>query len=191
MSILSDIEIKELCENTNTPMISPFVAQQVREIDGKKIISYGNSSYGYDIRLAPEFKIFSNISSTIIDPLDFDHDSYVDRVGEYVIIPPHSFVLGRSVEKFNIPRDIQTIVLNKSTYARCGINCLASPLESEWCGYVTLEFSNGSPLPAKLYANQGCAQILFFKGKIPCEVSYADRKGKYQNQESTIVLPKV
>lgn len=188
----SNISISRLLEPTR-PMISPFVDKQVRNIkesDNQKVISFGTSSYGYDIRIAPEFKVFSNLNSVIIDPKNFDDKAYMNFTGDVCIIPPHSFVLTRSIERFVIPRDITIIVLNKSTYARCGINCLASPLESEWEGYVTLEYSNNSSLPAKLYANEGGAQLLCFRGK-PCDVSYADRSGKYQHQGEEIVLPKV
>ena len=178
--------------NNFKPMISPFVNGQVRVDDnGNKVISYGLSSFGYDIRVSNEFKIFNNIHNVIIDPKNFNEKAYVDFLGDSCIIPPHSFILARSVERFVIPRDVITIVLNKSTYARCGINCLASPLESEWEGYVTLEYSNNTSLPAKIYANEGACQVLFLKGDIPCEVSYADRKGKYQSQPASVVTPKV
>lgn len=190
--VLGSISVKRLEEPTR-PMISPFVDRQIRNIkesDNQRVISFGTSSYGYDIRIAPEFKVFSNLNSVIIDPKNFDDKAYMNFTGDVCIIPPHSFVLTRSIERFVIPRDITIIVLNKSTYARCGINCLASPLESEWEGYVTLEYSNNSSLPAKLYANEGGAQLLCFRGK-PCDVSYADRSGKYQHQGEEIVLPKV
>ncbi len=174
------------------PMISPFIDGQVRvDEQGNKVISYGNSSFGYDIRVANDFKIFNNIHNVIIDPKNFNDKAYIDFVGDVCVIPPHSFILARSVERFIIPRDVTTIVLNKSTYARCGINCLASPLESEWEGYVTLEYSNNTSLPAKIYANEGAAQVMFFKGSSPCEVSYADRGGKYQSQPAKIILPSV
>jgi dCTP deaminase len=167
-------------------MIEPFADRQVR--DG--VISYGVSSYGYDIRVADEFKIFTNVYSAIVDPKHFDTKSMVDFQGEVCIIPPNSFVLGRTVEYFRIPRSVLTICLGKSTYARCGIIVNVTPFEPEWEGFVTLEISNTTPLPAKIYANEGIAQVLFFEGDEECEVSYADKKGKYQKQQS-IVLPKL
>ena len=167
-------------------MIEPFADRQVR--DG--VISYGVSSYGYDIRVADEFKIFTNVYSTIIDPKHFDSRSMIDYQGDICIIPPNSFALARTVEYFRIPRDVLTICLGKSTYARCGIIVNVTPFEPEWEGYVTLEISNTAPLPAKIYANEGIAQVLFFVADAPCEISYADKKGKYQAQK-TIVLPKL
>ncbi len=167
-------------------MIEPFADSQVR--DG--VISYGISSYGYDLRVADEFKIFSNTSTTLIDPKHFDVHSMLDFKGEVCIIPPNSFVLARSVEYFRIPRNVLTICLGKSTYARCGIIVNVTPFEPEWEGYVTMEISNTAPLPAKLYANEGIAQVLFFVADELCETSYADKKGKYQAQK-TIVLPKL
>lgn len=167
-------------------MIEPFVENQVR--DG--VISYGLSSYGYDIRVADEFKIFTNVYSAIVDPKKFDTRSMIDFSGEVCIIPPNSFALARTVEYFRIPRSILTICVGKSTYARCGIIVNVTPFEPEWEGYVTLEISNTTPLPAKIYANEGIAQVLFFDGDEICEVSYADRKGKYQHQQ-TILLPRL
>jgi dCTP deaminase len=167
-------------------MIKPFEDRQVR----KGGISYGLSSYGYDIRIADEFKIFTNINTTIVDPKRFDPRSFVDYQGEVAVIPPNSFALGRSVEYFKIPRNVLTICVGKSTYARCGIITNVTPFEPEWEGYVTLEISNTTPLPAKIYANEGIAQVLFFESDEICETSYADRQGKYQGQQG-IVLPTV
>ena len=167
-------------------MIEPFVENQVR--DG--VISYGLSSYGYDIRVADEFKIFTNVYSAIVDPKHFDRNSMVDFKGDVCIIPPNSFALARTVEYFRIPRSTLTICVGKSTYARCGIIVNVTPFEPEWEGYVTLEISNTTPLPAKIYANEGIAQVLFFEGDEMCDISYADRKGKYQNQQ-TILLPRL
>ena len=167
-------------------MIEPFAESQVR--DG--VISYGVSSYGYDIRVADEFKIFTNVYSAIVDPKNFTTRSMVDFKGEVCIIPPNSFALARTVEYFRIPRQVLTICVGKSTYARCGIIVNVTPFEPEWEGYVTLEISNTTPLPAKIYANEGIAQVLFFEGDDECETSYADKKGKYQKQQS-IVLPKL
>ncbi len=167
-------------------MIEPFVDHQVRE----GVISYGLSSYGYDIRVADEFKIFTNVFSAVVDPKDFDPKSMVDFKGEVCVIPPNSFALARTVEYFRIPRGVLTVCLGKSTYARCGIIVNVTPFEPEWEGYVTLEISNTTPLPARIYANEGIAQVLFFEADEECEVSYADKKGKYQKQKS-IVLPKL
>jgi dCTP deaminase len=167
-------------------MIEPFVEAQVRE----GVISYGTSSYGYDIRVADEFKIFTNVYSAIVDPKNFDPRSMVDFQGPVCIIPPNSFALARTVEYFRIPRSVLTLCVGKSTYARCGIIVNVTPFEPEWEGYVTLEISNTTPLPAKIYANEGIAQVLFFEGDEECETSYADKKGKYQKQQS-IALPKV
>jgi dCTP deaminase len=167
-------------------MIEPFVENQVRQ----GVISYGLSSYGYDIRVANEFKIFTNVFSVTVDPKNFDTKSMIDFNGDVCIIPPNSFALARTVEYFRIPRDTLTICVGKSTYARCGIIVNVTPFEPEWEGYVTLEISNTTPLPAKIYANEGIAQVLFFQGDEICEVSYADRKGKYQNQQG-ILLPKL
>ena len=167
-------------------MIEPFVESQVRN----GVISYGVSSYGYDIRVADEFMIFTNVHSAIVDPKNFDPKSMFEFKGEVCIIPPNSFALARTVEYFHIPRSVLTVCLGKSTYARCGLIVNVTPFEPEWNGYVTLEISNTTPLPAKIYANEGIAQVLFFEADEVCEVSYADKKGKYQNQKS-IVLPKL
>lgn len=172
-------------------MIEPFEAGQVREKDGDKIISYGVSSYGYDVRCAEEFKIFTNINSATVDPKNFTDDSFVDVESDVCIIPPNSFALARTVEYFRIPRDILTVCLGKSTYARCGIIVNVTPLEPEWEGHVTLEFSNTTNLPAKIYANEGVAQMLFYQADSDdiCETSYRDRGGKYQGQTG-VTLPK-
>jgi dCTP deaminase len=167
-------------------MIEPFVDGQVRE----GVVSYGLSSYGYDIRVADEFKIFTNINNTVIDPKNFDPRSFVDVKSDVCIVPPNSFALARTIEYFRIPRDILTICLGKSTYARCGIIVNVTPFEPEWEGYVTLEISNTTPLPAKIYANEGLAQVLFFQSDEPCERSYADKRGKYQKQVG-VTLPKI
>jgi dCTP deaminase len=167
-------------------MIEPFEAGQVR--DG--VISYGVSSYGYDIRVADEFKIFTNVFSAIVDPKHFDTRSMVDFHGEVCVIPPNSFVLARTVEYFRIPRTVLTICVGKSTYARCGIIVNVTPFEPEWEGYVTLEISNTTPLPARIYANEGIAQVLFFEADEPCRISYAEKKGKYQSQKR-IELPRL
>jgi dCTP deaminase len=171
---------------TEHGMIEPFADSQVR--DG--VISFGVSSYGYDIRVAEEFKIFTNVFSAVVDPKQFDEKSMVDFKGRVCAIPPNSFVLARTVEYFRIPRDVLTICVGKSTYARCGIIVNVTPFEPEWEGFVTLEISNTTPLPARIYANEGIAQVLFFEADEPCEVSYAEKKGKYQKQQ-TIVLPKL
>ena len=182
--IKSDRWIKQMA--LEKEMITPFEERQVRT----GTISYGVSSYGYDIRIADEFKIFTNINTTIVDPKAFDPRSFVDFKGEICIIPPNSFALGRSVEYFKIPRNVMTITVGKSTYARCGIITNVTPFEPEWEGFVTLEISNTTPLPAKIYANEGIAQVLFFESDETCMVSYADRQGKYQGQLG-IVLPRV
>jgi dCTP deaminase len=167
-------------------MIEPFEDKQVKDTR----VSYGLSSYGYDIRISDEFKIFTNINTTVVDPKKFDESAFVDFRGDVCIIPPNSFALGRSVEYFRIPRNVVTICLGKSTYARCGIITNVTPFEPEWEGYVTLEISNTTPLPARIYANEGIAQVLFFESDEECLTSYADRKGKYQAQQG-ITLPKV
>jgi len=171
-------------------MIEPFEAQQVKEVAGRRVVSYGTSSYGYDIRCSDEFKIFTNINSTIVDPKAFDAKSFVDFKGAVCIIPPNSFALARTVEFFRIPRDVLTICLGKSTYARCGIIVNVTPLEPEWQGHVTLEFSNTTPLPAKIYAGEGCAQVIFLQSDEICETSYRDRGGKYQGQQG-VTLPRI
>jgi dCTP deaminase len=171
-------------------MIDPFEPGQVRQADdGQPCISFGTSSYGYDVRCAREFKIFTNINSAVVDPKHFDENSFVDISDNVCIIPPNSFALARTVEHFRIPRSVLTICLGKSTYARCGIIVNVTPLEPEWEGHVTLEFSNTTPLPARIYANEGVAQVLFFEADEECETSYADRAGKYQGQQG-VTLPK-
>ena len=167
-------------------MIEPFTDRQMRE----GVISYGVSSYGYDVRVADEYKIFTNVNSAIVDPKKFDERSFIDVRADSVLIPPNSFALARSVEYFKIPRDVLTICVGKSTYARCGIIVNVTPFEPEWEGFVTLEISNSTPLPAKIYSNEGLCQILFFQSDEPCETSYKDKLGKYQKQ-SGIVLPKL
>jgi dCTP deaminase len=184
MGIKSDSWIRKMALEQH--MIEPFVENQVR--DG--VISYGLSSYGYDIRVADEFKIFTNVYSAVVDPKKFDTRSMIDFQGEVCVIPPNSFVLARTVEYFRIPRNVLTICVGKSTYARCGIIVNVTPFEPEWEGFVTLEISITTPLPAKIYANEGISQVLFFEGDEVCEISYADRKGKYQKQQS-ILLPRL
>jgi len=187
MTIKSDRWIREMA--TRHGLIEPFEPGQVRERDGRMLVSYGTSSYGYDVRCADEFKIFTNINSAVIDPKAFDEASFVDVTGEACIIPPNSFALARTVEYFRIPRNVLTICLGKSTYARCGIIVNVTPLEPEWEGHVTLEFSNTTPLPARIHANEGVAQMLFFESDEACEISYAERAGKYQGQRG-VTLPK-
>ena len=187
MGIKADKWIRKMAAEQG--MISPFEPSQVRESEQGRIISYGTSSYGYDVRCSDEFKIFTNINSVIVDPKNFSEDSFVDIKSDVCIIPPNSFALARTVELFRIPRDVLTICLGKSTYARCGIIVNVTPLEPEWEGHVTLEFSNTTPLPAKIYANEGVAQMLFFTGDEVCETSYKDRNGKYQGQQG-VTLPK-
>ena len=189
MSVMSDIWIRRLA--LEQAMIEPFSAKQVKSNDdGEGIISYGLSSYGYDARVAREFKIFTNVNSAIVDPKDFVSQSFVDRETDICTIPPNSFVLARTVEYFRIPRDVLVICVGKSTYARCGIIVNVTPLEPEWDGHVTLEFSNTTPLPAKIYANEGACQFLFLRGDTVCETSYADRAGKYMRQRG-VTLPKL
>ncbi len=184
MSIMTDEWITKKVDEME--MINPFIANQ----NNKGLISYGLSSYGYDARVADEFKIFTNVNNAIVDPKNFNNDSFVERKSDTCIIPPNSFALARTVEYFKIPRDILVICLGKSTYARCGIIVNVTPLEPEWEGYVTLEFSNTSPLPAKIYANEGACQFLFLKGSSEPKVSYADRKGKYMKQKG-VTLPRL
>ena len=174
--IMSDKWIRKMA--TETGMIDPFVEKQ----QGKGVVSYGLSSYGYDARVSNEFKIFTNVHNAIVDPKNFSSDSFVDKVSDVCIIPPNSFVLARTVEYFKIPRDVLVICLGKSTYARCGIIVNVTPLEPEWEGHVTLEFSNTTPLPAKIYAGEGVCQFLFLQGNEPCETSYKDKAGKYMGQ---------
>lgn len=184
MSIKSDRWIRQMALEHG--MIEPFEENQVRE----GVISYGLSSYGYDIRVTDEFKIFTNALSAVVDPKHFQRESFIDFKGDVCIIPPNSFVLARTVEYFRIPRNVLTICVGKSTYARCGLIVNVTPFEPEWEGFVTLEISNTTPLPAKVYAFEGISQVLFFESDELCETSYADRKGKYQNQQG-IVLPKL
>lgn len=184
MSIKPDHWIRKMAQEQK--MIEPFADSQVR--DG--VISFGVSSYGYDIRVADEFKIFTNVFSAVVDPKNFDPQSMIDFKGEVCVIPPNSFALARTVEYFRIPRNVLTVCVGKSTYARCGIIVNVTPFEPEWEGFVTLEISNTTPLPAKIYANEGIAQVLFFEAEEECQTSYADKKGKYQKQQS-IVLPKI
>ena len=183
-SIKADRWIKKMALEHG--MIEPFEDRQVRN----GVISYGLSSYGYDIRVADEFKVFTNINSTVVDPKNFDNRSFVDVKADVCIIPPNSFALAKTVEYFRIPRDVLTVCVGKSTYARCGLIVNVTPFEPEWEGYVTLEISNTTPLPAKVYANEGIAQVLFFQSDEPCEVSYADKKGKYQKQQG-LTLPRL
>jgi dCTP deaminase len=180
MTLRSDRWIRQMAEEHK--MIEPFSPKQVKEENGKPLVSYGLSSYGYDLRVADVFKIFTNVHNAIVDPKNFQANSFVDVRGPFCIVPPNSFALARSVEYFRIPRNILTLCIGKSTYARCGIIVNVTPFEPEWEGFVTLEISNTTPLPAKVYAGEGLAQVLFFMADEPCEVSYADRKGKYMKQ---------
>ncbi len=182
--LLADHQIRRLAQEQG--MIEPFVEKQKR--DGS--ISYGLSSFGYDARTADEFKIFTNVDNALVDPKNFSHQSFVDRKTDICVIPPNSFVLSRTVEYFRIPKDVLVICLGKSTYARCGLIVNVTPLEPGWEGHVTLEISNTTPLPARVYANEGVAQFLFFKGSAPCETSYADRAGKYMGQRG-VTLPRL
>jgi dCTP deaminase len=186
MSIKSDNWIRRMAETQG--MISPFESEQVRYVNDEKIVSYGTSSYGYDVRCADEFKVFTNINSSVVDPKQFDPQSFIDIKADVCIIPPNSFALARTVEYFKIPRSVLTICLGKSTYARCGIIVNVTPLEPEWEGHVTLEFSNTTNLPAKIYANEGVAQMVFLESDEICSTSYADRGGKYQGQKG-VTLP--
>jgi len=183
-SIKADKWIKKMA--LEHKMIEPFEDRQVRA----GVISYGLSSYGYDIRVADEFKVFTNINSTVVDPKNFDARSFVDVKTDICIIPPNSFALAKTVEYFRIPRDVLTVCVGKSTYARCGLIVNVTPFEPEWEGFVTLEISNTTPLPARVYANEGIAQVLFFQSDEPCEISYADKKGKYQKQQG-LTLPRL
>ena len=188
MSIKSDKWIKEMF--TSEGMIEPFSENQVRlDSNGNKLISYGVSSFGYDVRCSNEFKVFTNINSAVVDPKNFDANSFVDVKSDVCVIPPNSFALARTIEYFKIPRKVLTICLGKSTYARCGIIVNVTPLEPEWEGHVTLEFSNTTNLPAKIYAGEGVAQMIFLESDEDCEVSYRDRGGKYQGQTG-VTLPK-
>jgi dCTP deaminase len=192
LSIKSDRWIRRMAQEQR--MIEPFVDSQMGRVDkeGRKCISFGLSSYGYDMRVAPEFRIFTNVLSAVVDPKNFDSKSFVEFQGDVCIVPPNSFALARSVEYFRIPRNVLTICLGKSTYARCGIITNGTPFEPEWEGYVTLEISNTTPLPAKIYANEGICQVLFFEADDDdvCEVSYKDKAGKYQGQQG-VTLPRL
>jgi dCTP deaminase len=190
VSIKSDRWIRRMALESR--MIEPFEPGQIKEVDGRRVVSYGTSSYGYDIRCSDEFKLFTNINTTIVDPKSFDPNSFVDVKGGVCIIPPNSFALARTVEYFRVPRNVLILCLGKSTYARCGIIVNVTPLEPEWEGYVTLEFSNTTPLPAKIYANEGVAQVIFLEAQPDdvCETSYKDRRGKYQGQRG-VTPPKV
>jgi dCTP deaminase len=187
LTIKSDRWIREMAETKG--MIEPFESGQVRQKGDEKLISYGTSSYGYDVRCSREFKVFTNINSATVDPKNFDEGSFVHVESDVCVIPPNSFALAATVEYFRIPRNVLTVCLGKSTYARCGIIVNVTPLEPEWEGHVTLEFSNTTTLPAKIYANEGVAQMLFFESDEVCETSYADRGGKYQGQRG-VTLPK-
>lgn len=187
MGLKSDNWIKKMA--LESKMIEPFIEQQTKISNESKVISYGVSSYGYDVRSADEFKIFTNINSVIVDPKNFDPASFIDIKTDVCIIPPNSFVLARTVEYFRIPRNVLVICLGKSTYARCGIIVNVTPLEPEWEGHITLEFSNTTNLPAKIYANEGVAQLLFLEADEACQTSYKDRNGKYQGQQG-VTLPK-
>ena len=184
MAIKADTWIRRM--SLEHKMIEPFVDGQIRA----DVVSYGLSSYGYDIRVADEFKVFTNVYNSLIDPKNFDPRSFVDIKGDHCIVPPNSFALARTIEYFRIPRDVLTVCLGKSTYARCGIIVNVTPFEPEWEGYVTIEISNTTPLPAKIYANEGIAQVLFFQSDEPCERSYKDKKGKYQAQTG-VTLPRI
>ncbi len=188
MSLQSDRWIRHMAQTQG--MIEPFVDGQVRSVDGHRVISFGLSSYGYDLRVAREFKLFTNLHSSVVDPKNFKESAFVDLETDVCMIPPNSFALARSVEYFRIPRNVLTLCIGKSTYARCGIIVNVTPFEPEWEGYVTLEISNTTPLPAKIYANEGLAQVLFYAAAESCETSYADRGGKYMGQQHiTLPLP--
>jgi dCTP deaminase len=184
MPVLSDRWIRKTAQSDG--MITPFVEKQTRA----GVVSYGLSSYGYDARLAPEFRVFTNVHSAIVDPKHFSASSFVETEADVCIIPPNSFILSRTIEYFKVPRDVLVICLGKSTYARCGLIVNVTPLEPEWEGHVTLEISNTTPLPAKVYANEGVCQFIFLRGEAPCETSYADRDGKYQGQRG-VTLPRL
>ncbi|MBF5058627.1 dCTP deaminase [Candidatus Neptunochlamydia vexilliferae] len=185
MSLREDKWIRQMALEEG--MIEPFVDSQVRSVEDRKIVSYGLSSYGYDVRVGNRFKVFTNVHNSIVDPKNFTEDAFVDIEGDACIIPPNSFALASTVEYFRIPRNCLTICLGKSTYARCGIIVNVTPFEPEWEGHVTIEISNTTPLPAKIYANEGIAQVLFFEAKQLCEISYADRAGKYMKQRGITV----
>ena len=185
MSLQSDRWIRKMALEEG--IIEPFVDAQVKSIENRKIVSYGLSSYGYDVRVGSHFKVFTNVHNSIVDPKNFTEDAFVDIEGDMCIIPPNSFALAHTIEYFRIPRGCLTICLGKSTYARCGIIVNVTPFEPEWEGHVTIEISNTTPLPAKIYANEGIAQVLFFEAKEVCEISYADRSGKYMKQTGITV----
>lgn len=186
MSIKEDKWIRQMAEQHK--MIEPFVNEQVNSThEGVKLVSYGLSSYGYDLRVSNEFKVFTNVYNSVVDPKRFTEDAFVDILADECVIPPNSFALARSIEYFRIPRNILTICLGKSTYARCGIIVNVTPFEPEWEGHVTIEISNTTPLPARIYANEGIAQVLFFEAANTCQTSYADRQGKYQRQKGITV----
>jgi dCTP deaminase len=188
MSVCSDRWIRKMSQEHG--MIEPFIDGQVRSADHGRIISYGLSSYGYDLRVSDEFKVFTNVHSAMVDPKGFDEKSFVDIKTDVCVVPPNSFALARSVEYFRIPRNVLTICVGKSTYARCGIIVNVTPFEPEWEGHVTLEISNTTPLPARIYANEGLAQVVFFEANDVCETSYADRGGKYMKQRG-ITVPRM
>ena len=188
MSLQSDKWIRKMA--IEEAMIEPFVDTQVKKVNNQQIVSYGLTSYGYDVRVGNRFKVFTNVYNSIVDPKNFNEDAFVDIKGDFCVIPPNSFALASTVEYFRIPRGCLTICLGKSTYARCGIIVNVTPFEPEWEGYVTIEISNTTPLPAKIYSNEGIAQVIFLEAKEVCEISYADRSGKYMNQVG-ITLPKV
>ena len=191
MSVLSDVEIKE--RSLNHKMIVPFVEQLIRKTENEKVLSYGLSSYGYDVRVSNEFKVFTNINNSIIDPKNFSNDNFITKVvkdNDCLILPPNSFALANTIETFKVPRDIIIVCVGKSTYARCGVVVNVTPIEPEFEGQVVLEFSNTTTLPVKIYANEGACQFLFFKADNICKTSYADRKGKYQGQKG-ITLAKI
>ena len=188
MTIKADRWIRHMARTHG--MIDPYEPNQVRTFENNKVVSWGTSSYGYDVRCAPQFKVFTNIFSATVDPKAFDERSFVPTEGDVCVIPPNSFALASTIEYFRIPRDVLTICVGKSTYARCGIIVNVTPLEPEWEGHVTLEFSNTTNLPAKIYANEGVAQMLFFQADEPCEMSYKERNGKYQGQVG-VTLPKL
>ncbi len=185
MSLKEDKWIRQMALEEG--MIEPFIENQVRKINNKRVVSYGLSSYGYDLRIGNRFKVFTNVYNSVVDPKNFREDSFVDIEADSCIIPPNSFALAVSIEYFRVPRNILTICLGKSTYARCGIIVNVTPFEPEWEGYVTIEISNTTPLPAIVYANEGIAQVLFLEANHVCETSYADKKGKYMKQEGITV----
>lgn len=191
MSILCDMEIEQRCRVPTKPMIKPFIDRPVKLVGQRKVVSFGLGSYGYDIRCSDDFQIFTNVHSTHVDPKNFNPKSlvpadihYDEQSGRYIVIPPNSYALARSLEWFDIPRDILVECIGKSTYVRCGINCNVTPLEPEWRGHITLEIANNTPLPARVYANEGIMQLIFHKADHVCKLSYADKGGKYQDQEN-------